>query len=459
MKSRAAQAAVAVMAAGAVLIGATAGPQASASARPAAGPARLWTATLNGSRIAGGAFRGTATSPDGARLFATGVGFKTGDQTNFDAAGVTAAYRAGTGALLWKEVYNPGAQSVTFLLHAVVSPDGSTVFVTGYTSATQSSATSSLTIAYNAATGARLWVQTIAKSVAGTAVVAADSSTVFVSGGADVVAYRAATGAVLWREPVATSAARVALSPDGATVFVAGGLTTTAYGAATGALLWQATYQPKLSHPSGSAGGIGVSPDGSTVYFTAFVEGRHRSDYPVVAYDAATGAERWVRNLNAADEGDLQGFGDELAVSPDGSDVFINADLADASGRLYFSTMALNATTGTTLWLRNVKSPFNGGAQTDDLAVSPDGSEVFVTGQIAWGPSSDFEDNSFVTAAYHAATGAKAWLARYRGLGNSTAFALAVSPDSSRVFVTGGTLTLASATVSKSQMATLAYGS
>jgi DNA-binding beta-propeller fold protein YncE len=68
------------------------------------------------------------------------------------------------------------------------------------------------------------------------------------------------------------------------------------------------------------------------------------------------------------------------------------------------------------------------------IAVSPDGSAVFVTG---------FVDTSsaevYGTVGYATATGAQLWQARLTGLAGASTIplSLTVSPDSSRVYVTG----------------------
>ena len=67
------------------------------------------------------------------------------------------------------------------------------------------------------------------------------------------------------------------------------------------------------------------------------------------------------------------------------------------------------------------------------IAVSPDGSKVFVTGDIYvnGGPYPDFG-----TVAYSAATGAQLWTARHSATtGGSEAQAVAVSPNGSKVVV------------------------
>ena len=68
--------------------------------------------------------------------------------------------------------------------------------------------------------------------------------------------------------------------------------------------------------------------------------------------------------------------------------------------------------------------------------VSPDSSKVFVTG----GSVGSTGTNDYATVAYDASTGAKLWVKRYDGKGkvvNDTAHALGVSPDGSKLFVTG----------------------
>src|SRR5439155_20240364 len=72
-----------------------------------------------------------------------------------------------------------------------------------------------------------------------------------------------------------------------------------------------------------------------------------------------------------------------------------------------------------------------------DVVVSPDGSKVFVTGVSDGDPS----QTDFATVAYAADTGARLWAARLNGSTNSDDYAVAVrvSPDGEHVFVTGRT--------------------
>jgi DNA-binding beta-propeller fold protein YncE len=67
--------------------------------------------------------------------------------------------------------------------------------------------------------------------------------------------------------------------------------------------------------------------------------------------------------------------------------------------------------------------------------VAPDGSKVFVTGN----SNGDGEESNYSTVAYDASTGATVWVRAYTGPGKQSdlPYVVAVSPDGSRVFVTG----------------------
>ncbi len=80
-----------------------------AAAVPAAAfTAPQWHATLpaKGHTVTGNA---TAVSPDGSTVFVTGAAFGSGD-TGF---GETIAYSAATGAVLWRARFNPDPASTT----------------------------------------------------------------------------------------------------------------------------------------------------------------------------------------------------------------------------------------------------------------------------------------------------------------------------------------------------------
>ena len=349
-------------------------------------------------------------------VFVTGNSQSSGGTTDF----ATVAYRASTGAKLWAGSYGGirGAGGNA----AAVDAGGGRVFVTG-DSPGPGSGTDYATIAYNAATGARLWLRRYdglagSHNFAFDVAVSPNGSRVFVTGsgqGADAtgdyvtVAYDAATGRQLWVSrysgPGSTEdhGASLAVSPDSATVYVTGrsgpDFATIAYNAVTGAQLW-------ASRRPGEGSSIAVSPDGHVVYVT----GTSGLQSATVAYNAATGTQQWERSY--------AGHGTSLAVSPSGNMVYVTGP----SGSYIYATVAYNAATGARQWVRRYRRADNFVSGDSQVAAGLGGHTVYITG----GSGQDI-----VTVAYNAATGASRWTRLRRGKGIS----LAVSPGT--VFVTG----------------------
>ncbi len=380
-----------------------------------------------------------AASPDGARVFVTG----TVDDHSGPGHIVTAAYDAASGHELWTAPYagptGGGASAAT----VVVSPDGATVYTVG--TAASSTFQDYATVAYDAATGDVRWVRLFDGprhfgDFATAAAISPDGGRLFVTGEVDgpdsrfedwgTVAYDAATGHKLWfdrRGAVSFDAGEaIGVDPTGTTVFVTGsfggGGATAAFDAATGALRW-------LRH--GFNFGLGedlvVAPDGSAVYVTGV-------SFKTIAYDAATGDKLWARDYSGP-----KGFAESaaIAIGPDGGTVYVTGD---SHGRyLDYATVAYRTSDGTRRWVRT----YDGKPGIDlarDIGVSADGSTVFVTGtsKVA------FTANDYLTIAYDAATGANRWIGRFDGGvagrivgGNDRAAALAVAPDHTGVYVTG----------------------
>jgi hypothetical protein len=420
--------------------------------------AKLWVARYNGSGNGDDEAFSLGLSPDGTRVFVTGA--STGSTSSGDY--VTVAYNVSTGAKLWVARYNgPGNDNDE--AHSLgVSPDGTRVFVTGYSTGSTSCCADYATVAYNASTGARLWVAryhgpgngAFAKALG----VSPDGTKVFVTGYSygstgyydyATIAYNASTGTKLWlaryNGPINRNNAASALgvSPDGTRVFVTGYSTgsagyfnyaTVAYNASTGAKLWVARYS--YNGGDDQASSLGVSPDGTRVFVTG---ASFRSticceyfDYATVAYNASTGAKLWVARYHGPGYGD--NAASALGVSPDGTRVIVTGKSPGSTGYTEYATIAYNASTGAKLWVARYHGPGNG-AFAQALSVSPDGTRVFVAGY-STGSTGSFD---YATIAYNASTGAKLWVARYNGpgSGDDKASSLRVSPDGTKVFVTG----------------------
>jgi len=357
-------------------------------------------------------------------------------------------------ARLWASRYDGPASQLDQPQALAVAPDGSKLFVTGSIAGNEDYGT----IAYDAASGAPLWVKRYSGPGRGddgatAAGISPDGSRLFVTGTSTgsggnydyaTVAYDAATGKMLWASRYDgannfDAARSLGVSPDGSKVFVTGmsvgsgtdfDYETVAYDAATGKLLWASRYDGP-GNGADQATALGVDPDGSKVFVTGYSTGAGSGyDYATIAYDAATGNELWVKRYDVHGDYSLA-----LGISPDGSRLFVTGTSSPAgSGYGDYATIAYDAAAGTELWVRRYGTPQERGSDVADaLGVSPDGSRLFVTGHASQG------NDDYTTIAYDAATGSRLWLKRFDGTGHGKdiARALGVSPDGSTLFVTG----------------------
>jgi WD40 repeat protein len=408
-----------------------------------------------------------AVSPGGARVFVTGVstGSKIGERGEDYA---TVAYRAATGAKLWVRRYNGPADRMDAARAVAVSPDGRRVFVTGLSTAIASS-TDYTTIAYDAATGTRLWIKRYngtanAADDATSLAVSPDGTKIFVTGQSvglvsrfgdepddyATVAYNAATGTRLWvsryngPDKANDAASSVAVSPAGDTVYVTGnsdGATapdyaTVAYNAATGARKWVSRYNGPANGID-LAAAVAAGPGGHGVYVTGLSEAsNHDTDYLTVAYSAATGGRLWVKRYDGPAHATDRAAA--LAVGPSGQSLYVTGfSEAPATGWDYL-TITYRTSTGARLWMKRYNGPGNSSDMAESLAVGPGGGTVYVTGDSPGVRSSD----DYATVAYSTATGTRRWVQRYNGPANSSdgAVSVAVGPGGSPVYVTGSSI-------------------
>ncbi len=172
-----------------------------------------------------------------------------------------------------------------------------------------------------------------------------------------------------------------------------------------------------------------VSPDGKQVY----AAGGDDDAVDVFQRDPATGALTLTQTVkDGVDRVDGLAFASSLALSPDGAHLYVTGSRDDA-----VAVFTRDRTTGA---LTFVEAQKNGVGGIDGLkfargvAVSPDGSFVYVVGQ---------HDNSVVVFRRNALTG---WLTFVEALregvngvdGLAGPLGLAVSPDGANVYVASG---------------------
>lgn len=355
------------------------------------------------------------------------------------AGSALASPAADPGSTLWTTMHDDSLGDAM-----ATSPDGSQVFIAG-----GSDSKGLVTVAYDAATGQQQWDSALVTPGSGDQAIAVavspDGSTVFATGGAGgsyvTIAYSAATGQQLWvsRYSGDASPAALALSPDGTTVYVTGtsktkktswDYATVAYQAATGRQLWASRYNGRAGKGD-FAHALAVSPDGSTVYVTGGSQGRTSGlDAATIAYQASTGRQLWVSRYNGRANG--ADAGASVAVSLDGTRVFITGTSEGKTSHQDIFTAAYAAAHGTPLWTRRYNGPANLDDEGQKVIVSPDGGTVIACG------TTRARTYNYVAIAYSPVTGAALWTGDYNGTGNrNTLSSAAISQDGSTLYLVG----------------------
>jgi DNA-binding beta-propeller fold protein YncE len=274
------------------------------------------------------------------------------------------------------------------------------------------------------------------------------------------VAYVAGTGHRLWVARLGmrlSQATALAVSPDGTRVYASGKVNygfddpgyygTVAYDADTGTQLW---YSQFAGDANNLADHVALSPDGSRLYVTAPNRIDRYERYMTVAYDTATGAELWSKVFMGPGSWDWPGA---IGVSPDGTKVFVTGQSAGIDTGQDYATVAYDAASGAELWVTRYAGPgvYNNWDRAYGLAISPDGRKLYVTGS-----SDGWSGASLATLAYDTATGTALWLRRdasdYMPIG------IGVAPDGSKVYVSGsGFVTVAYGASAGSRLWTSVY--
>lgn len=411
-----------------------------------------------------------AVSPDGSVVYlatqdVAGTGF------NSRSRWAVSARNAATGAVLWS-VREGAPTQYAFPTGIEVSPDGTRLFVTGTRRTTFGDPDGHLTTrALSAATGEELWMATYDGPGNGVdnardLVVSPDGNEVYIAGISGIgsnldfvgLAYDASTGKELWATRYngpgnnTDSPFDIALSEDGGTLVLAGwsdgagefniDFGTVAFetrGPSRGDIRWVARYDRGPGVTPERANAVAISPDGSLVFVGGmsgtFETGDYR--YTTVAYDAVTGAQRWeaFRNWEGTDFDEITA----MAVAPDGSAVYVTGQ-STANRQSDIATVAYAATTGQELWNMRESAPEHHTELGKDIVATAAG--VYVTGlsiqTIAVPPFvavASIADQ--VTVAYAPATGAELWVARLNASTAGKTIGRRMEIGGGRLFVVG----------------------
>jgi subtilisin family serine protease len=367
----------------------------------------LWEAQWDGSNGGTDEPGGFAMSRDGETVYVGGI-------SGGDA--LVIAYDGATGNELWQTRRDgPGRASDT-IQDLVLSPDGSTIYVTGYSTMSEAQLDYA-TAAYDAATGEQLWVTYFDDVVQGTddaraIAVSEDGKTLVVTGQSSsgswdevgltswaTVAYDAGSGEQRWAvyrdgSDSPDIGEHVVIAGDHA--IVSGALSATdrqtdwstvAYDLATGEVSWHVENGgPGTDVPRG----IVATPDGATVVVTGNVDGANGMDFATVAYDAATGEERWQTGHDGSGHGTDIPW--DLTLTADATRVVVAGESTDAMTGLDYRSIAYDMTSGEELWFGSYDATNSSdGALGVAVDETPDGANrVFVTGESTIGFDQQF---------------------------------------------------------------------
>lgn len=374
-------------------------------ARDAASGNQLWQAGEEGMTEG---VTWAAVDPDGSAVYVTGDVAPESP----DAAYRTVAYSLASGKRLWSASFAGGGGGTHSVASVVAT--GAVVVVDGVTSAGDAG-TTVVTVAYDARTGDQKWVAPVDASVDGT-------QGWFPNGARSLAVNPAGTTAYL------TTASQTGDVSQ---------IVTVAYDVATGARSWIARYEsPDHGNAMGSA--VAVSPDGATLVVTGMAErAKSRTDSVTVGYDAGTGKQLWVKTYNGpANQNEGTGL---VAFGPDGATVFVAGTSEGATPEHEdMIVLAYDTASGAQRWAVRWDGPAKRDDNASDLAVAPDGSSLVLVGRTVPEPMKD----QFATVGLQPATGAVVWSRTY-GITTSAEGNVACNPTSvaiaksGTVFVTG----------------------
>lgn len=315
-----------------------------------------------------------------------------------------------------------------------VSADGSKLFVTTGINVTT-------VVALDAATGAELWRTTTDGGPSTALAVSSDGTRVFAAMHAvgHLIALDATDGSEIWTSvvPFVSFDALVASSDDHRLFATGEGSDSgfppriVAVSQETGITLWSRVYSPfgGQSFPMGLA----ISPDGRRLYATIW-DLRTGGDYPfaLIAIDPKDGSSYWT-SIHG-------GRPNAVVVSPQGNRVYVVGGGGQFLTTSFRASDGLLIWDHKVSWNTGPENIDNEWDEATAVASSPNGKRIYVAGlanSASWTTGPAYSD--FGTVAYVAANGKTLWKEMFDGTSHGEDFAsdVAASPDGNSVFVTG----------------------
>lgn len=352
-----------------------------------------------------------AASPDGSRVFVTGETYPDADAGQGDY--LTVAYDAASGAILWMKTYDGPGHDQDHANALVVSYDGSRVYVIGWSRGAGTGNDYAI-IAYDAASGTPFWdyrYDGVGDDDYGfTLVLTRDDRTLYATG---------------WS------------TGEGSGLdFLTFALTDLDQSVPT--RIWLDRYDGP-QHRTDRPYLIALSPDESRL----IVEGEEggtqsllftgiripaAQNWAVIAYETPNGARNWTQHWNG--QGTSNDFADDVVVTEDGQVLVTGWDnsLLDSWQFLMISYRLDNGEMNYANWYDTPGRDFSW-----QSVLSPDGRRIFLAG------SGGDRPGDYLTVAWNTAQGSNepAWVRQYDGGGRDSAWSIDVSPDGELVFVTG----------------------
>jgi hypothetical protein len=371
-------------------------------------------------------------------------------------------------------------------MDAVSSPKGDRVYLVGF--ADVGGAPHRYLVATNPTTGALVWAAhspTTLPNIAASVAVSPNGATVYVTGYLAMrvslssnpyyywytEAYSAATGRLMWASRYqgvggqVNYSSRVVVSPHGDSIYVLGAIepvgkfqrspiaiAVVAYAARSGKLKWSSFYQGDGGQNIPLA--VAIAPRGDRLYVAAQVDRSTVNptiplDYAALALRTSNGAQLWVhryRPVNTSTSTCCSNQPFDAALDHAGRTFVLTGASQDSAGRWGVATVAYATSTGRQLWVARYLPA--GGTAAGGYGVKAGGDRFFVTGvsqsladvtAVTTATGVRMPESDAVTIAYSTA-GKALWSAHYQPQGSQSAAgaAVTVSPSGKRVYVAAG---------------------